>query len=1075
MGVIGVLNLRTLCSALSAVCAALALPSVSAASSPAGVPRPVVRAAPVQGLSAARADRPDPISRHQAAASAPTASVPLPVGGWQALGPAPTGPTKLAGGLNVGTTSAGRITSLAVIPTGSHAGRLVAGSAGGGIWISDDNGVTWTPQTDSAADLAIGALTVDPTNPDHLIAGTGEDNQCGDCFPGDGILNSTDGATTWTLQNPGGVFSGLKVGEVAIDPNNSSHEFAATSGGLYVTTDGGSHWALPTDASYATVAGTGRVDSVALDPSTNPSTVYIGGAGTGSSPVAKSTDGGTTWAAASTGIAAPGAYPVVKLAIAKSSPSTLYVSVGSDSPAAVYKSTNSASSWSQLTNAPDYTGSGYAYGSGSGDQGWYDNTIAVDPTNPGHVLLGGVTVVESMDGGSTWSNVNGQSFFGYGTNKFHPDQHALLFTSNASSIWVGDDGGVFHYTPSSSTVTPANGNLGITQFYFGFNEVGGTVLGGTQDNASAETSSPTLSTWTGVWSGDGGPSAITIGDPSLRFIEADGNLYNTTDAFGAESRPTDITPNSGYANNGLFTPPMIVIPNAITPTSPTVFYGGSSLWRTTDPGDSFPSWSSVASVSGGKVSAIAASPSDPRVVYVGFNNGTIMVSRDGGQTFTALAPETDSGSDLFVTGLSVNPTNPYGITASFSYNDTRYKTPSYPHVEQYTWSGVAGSEAAGTWTSITGNLPTAAVSHVIYQTGPESGALIAATDLGVYATAIPNGSSTTWTQVGTGLPNVQVQDLYIDAANPAKLYVLTHGRGAWLLQTPAPQNTSPPTISGTALQGQTLNLTQGTWSNGSATISDHWQECDGSGASCQDIPGATGQSYTLTPAVAHHTIRVQETDTWLGGGLTSTSNPTAVVPPLPPVNLTAPTITGTPQDGHVLSASTGSWSSPDTLRYSYQWQRCSSTGTSCTAVTGASRSSYTLTSTDVTHKITVIVTATDQEAQTKQASATPTAPVAKPPPPHNVSLPVISGTAARARTLTATRGSWTSPDRLTFSYQWQRCSTTGTACTRIAGASHSYYRLASADVGHKVTIVITAADPEKQSTHATGKPVGPVH
>ena len=161
-----------------------------------------------------------------------------------------------------------------------------AGTAGGGIWTSDDNGTTWLPRSDAAADLAIGAVTVDPSNSNHLIAGTGEANQCGDCFAGVGILVSTDGGTTWTLQNPGGVFSGHYVAQVAIQPTNSNHQFAATDAGLFVTTNGGASWAKPTDPSYATVNG--NITAVVINPTTS-TIVYIGG---GAKTVAKSSDGG---------------------------------------------------------------------------------------------------------------------------------------------------------------------------------------------------------------------------------------------------------------------------------------------------------------------------------------------------------------------------------------------------------------------------------------------------------------------------------------------------------------------------------------------------------------------------------------------------------------------------------------------------------------------------------------------------------------------------------------------------------------------------------------------------------------
>ncbi len=759
---------------------ALAAASSDAQAKPTAAP-PII-AAPIQGLAGALADRPDV----SAPPSSGAASAAVPAGTWQALGPATIGPPYRQGGGLYAGPNAGRITGLATIPSGTHAGRIVAGTAGGGIWTSDDGGTTWTARSDSAANLAIGSVTVDPSNANHLIAGTGEANQCGDCFAGAGILVSTDGGTTWSLQNPSGVFSGLSVAQVAIDPSNSSHQFAATSGGLYVTTDSGTTWAKPTDSSYTSVDG--NITAVGVDPSST-TTIYIGG---GAATVAKSTDGGSTWAAANSGISAPGSAPLVALAIARSVHTTLYVSIGSTSAVALYKSTSSASSWTKLTSAPDYTGNAYAYGSGAGEQGWYDNVVAVDPSNANHVLAGGETVVESSDGGTTWGNVNGQCFFCGGTNKIHPDVHALLFPGDGTA-WIGCDGGVYHYTPSSGAVANANGNLDITQFYYGFNVAGTDLLAGTQDNASAQTSSSSLAAWTGIFGGDGGPSAITPNSTNLRFIEANRGLYVTTDNF--VSTLSNITPPSV----GLFTPPEIVVPNSSTPGSPTVFYGGPDLYRTTNP--TSPSWSRVTSV-GQYVTAIAAAPSDSQVIYVGFQNGTIEVSTDGGSTFTALA--TVSSPETFVTGISVDPSNAHAISASFSYNDTRYR-PGFPHVQQYLWTSTPGS---GTWTEITGSGLPAAVSKVIY----DNGALVAATDAGVYATGSVAGNSTAWSAVGSGLPNVQVQDLYLGSTG---LYAITHGRGAWRLPLGASLAVSPSTLA--APDSVTVS-----WSGVNAPTSHDW-------------------------------------------------------------------------------------------------------------------------------------------------------------------------------------------------------------------------------------------------------------
>ncbi len=720
-------------------------------------------------LAALANDRPD-VAQPPSGTAAATAAV--PTGTWTALGPAPIGPPFLAFGGFYGGNNSGRITGVVAIDSGPHAGRVVAASASGGLWTSDDTGTTWLARSDRAPSLAIGSVTVDPGNANHLIAGTGEDNHCGDCAPGAGILSSVDAGTTWSVQNPGGVFTGLHVASVAIDPSNPSHMFAATDGGLFVTSNGGTNWAKPTDSSYGAVDG--DINSVAINPTT-PATIYLGG---GAATVAKSTNGGVAWAAAASGITPPaaGSFPIVALALAPSSPAMLYVSVGTfTSPVAVYKTTNSGVNWSHVT-APDFTGQSYAYGSGGGEQGYYDNVLSVDPTNANHVLAGGIALIETIDGGTTWANTNLKGFFAPGNNRDHPDHHALSFRAD-KQIWVGDDGGVWLYNPTSNAFTNKSGNLNITQFYHGFSEVAGTVLAGSQDNSSARTSRGTLAAWSGIFSGDGGPSAITPNHTQTQFVIQNQDLWMTTDAFATTFQ------NIAAPVRGAFTPPMIVVANTVDPTNPTVFYGGPDLYRTKNPTAPTPTWQKVTTV-GTVVSAIAVSPVNINVIYVAFEDGTIQTSTNGGNTFTTLTRE--PFFENFVTGLSVDPANFRSITASVSYTDTRQYRDS-PHVAQFTYTT---NPTTGTWTTITGNLPAmAAVSRVIY----DNGALVAATDSAVYATGAPAGSSTLWTLVGRGLPLVQVQDLAVDR-NTQALYAATHGRGVWRL--PGPLSITTTSLTG---------------------------------------------------------------------------------------------------------------------------------------------------------------------------------------------------------------------------------------------------------------------------------------
>ena len=194
---------------------------------------------------------------------------------------------------------------------------------------------------------------------------------------------------------------------------------------------------------------------------------------------------------------------------------------------------------------------------------------------------------------------------------------------------------------------------------------------------------------------------------------------------------------------------------------------------------------------------------------------------------------------------------------------------------------------------------------------------------------------------------------------------------------------------------------------------------------------------------------------------------------VPPKNSMAPHITGMARDGRVLNAQAGRWSGAGPIRYTYQWRRCGKTGLGCTPIARATHVSYKLTHADVGHKISVLVTATNGGGDAS-AAASPVGPVAKPPAPRSTRRPSISGTVHKGRRLTATRGLWSSPDRLRFRRHWQRCSKTGSGCTNIRGAPGVSYKLTAADVGHKIRVVVTAIDQEFQSTAVRAAPVGPV-
>ena len=297
-----------------------------------------------------------------------------------------------------------------------------------------------------------------------------------------------------------------------------------------------------------------------------------------------------------------------------------------------------------------------------------------------------------------------------------------------------------------------------------------------------------------------------------------------------------------------------------------------------------------------------------------------------------------------------------------------------------------------------------------------------------------------------------------------------------------PSLVSAPAISGTAMAGQTLTAAAGSWKGVSLSYAYQWKRCDLSGGGCNPVGGATATTYKLGLADVGTTLRVDVTASNKNGSATATSPQTALVAPAPapaapPANTALPQISGTAQVGQTLTSSTGSWSGSPTS-YGYQWQRC---GSSCAAISGATASTYVLTTTDAAATIRVAVTATNSGGSTSATSAATAAVAAAPAPtpttaPANTALPQHSGTAPTGQTMKTSNGTWSgSPS--SYAYQWMRCDSAGANCASITGATASSYAVASADVGKTLRATVSATNTggtgtatSAQSSAATSAP-----
>jgi Cellulase (glycosyl hydrolase family 5) len=191
-----------------------------------------------------------------------------------------------------------------------------------------------------------------------------------------------------------------------------------------------------------------------------------------------------------------------------------------------------------------------------------------------------------------------------------------------------------------------------------------------------------------------------------------------------------------------------------------------------------------------------------------------------------------------------------------------------------------------------------------------------------------------------------------------------------------PAATTPPAISGSPTQGQTLSATSGGWTGNSLSYAYQWLRCDLSGGACYAVSGEVAARHVASVADVGSTLRVRVTATNRNGTGSATSSATSVVAPAPsgspggsaPASTAPPVVSGTPASGHSLTTTAGSWSG-GTMSYTYAWLRCDAAGANCAAIEGATSASYVLTSADVGSTIRSQVTATNSYGSASSRSA----------------------------------------------------------------------------------------------------------
>jgi hypothetical protein len=303
----------------------------------------------------------------------------------------------------------------------------------------------------------------------------------------------------------------------------------------------------------------------------------------------------------------------------------------------------------------------------------------------------------------------------------------------------------------------------------------------------------------------------------------------------------------------------------------------------------------------------------------------------------------------------------------------------------------------------------------------------------------------------------------------AAVALLLLGGAAQGAHKAAPSNTSPPTISGSATVGGTLTASPGSWS-GSTPMSFgyRWQRCNAHGNKCDNIPQAKSQSYRPTQGDVGHTLRVSVTATNSDGSANAVSAPSGVVSSGAPVNNSLPTIQGSVKQGDTVTATSGTWTGAGPISFAYRWRRCDTSGGSCTDIqTGQT---HQIGTEDLGHTLRIQVTARNPYGATSATSAQSAVVAPKGPIPASTSPPVISGVPREGQVLTAAVGAWANGPT-SFAFTWRRCDANGNKCDGFA--TGQTVRLASADVGHRIRVVVAGSN-AYGTTKATSAPTAVV-
>ncbi|MDR3698835.1 MAG: glycosyl hydrolase [Candidatus Sulfopaludibacter sp.] len=695
----------------------------------------------------------------------------------------------------------GRILQIAVFPD-SPSHYMIA-LAAGNIFMTENNGTTWTPVFENYGSYSIAWITIDPKNPSIVWVGTGENNSQRAAAYGDGVYKSEDGGRTF---HNVGLKTSEHIGRILVDPRDSNVVYVAAQGplwkgggerGLFKTTDGGKTWS----PSLIKVDDYTGCTDVIMDPA-NPDVLLAathqrqrsyfgiihGGPG---SALWRTMDAGKTWTKVQGGFPqGQGEIGLGRIGLnyAPSNPKIIYAEVEGNGNGGLYRSADDGITW-ERRNPSD-------------QQAQYYAKVQVDPANPDRVYIMGVNIEVSDDGGRTVTSL--------GTRNKHVDNHDIwIDPKNNNHYMVGCDGGLYESFDRAATWIFKE-NLPTGQFYDVAVDEDAPfyhVYGGTQDNNSvgcAVRTKNTVLTNADCFvtnGGDGFYSRVDPKDPNTVYAASQNAGIVRFDKRTGER--VSIQPRPAKGDPALrwnWDAPFIVSPHSNT----RLYIGAQKLYRSDDRGDSWVAVSpdltrqidrnklplmgkvwpidaiqkNVSTALYDNISSIAESPKKEGLIYAGTDDGLVQVTENGGKTWRKVDKPAGVPENAYVQRIVASQHDPGTVYVAYeNHQNGDFK----PYL-------IKSSDMGNTWVNISGNLPERGGVYAIAEDPVNKNLVFAGTEFGLYVTTIGGEK---WMKLNVGLPTTMVRDLTIQKQMD-DLVIGTFGRSIYVLDDYSPLRVVTP-------------------------------------------------------------------------------------------------------------------------------------------------------------------------------------------------------------------------------------------------------------------------------------------